>query len=114
MDLKKLLSVKYLSLMMLLICIETLAQYYLKKQVNIADSYIGLIIGCLGYVGVGIVYYLFLTSKMNLTLANNIWNLGTALTVTLVGIFMFGETMTVINWLGLVLALGGVYLLSLR
>ena len=51
---------------------------------------------------------------MNLTLANNIWNLGTALTVTLVGIFMFGETMTATNWLGLVLALGGVYLLSLR
>ena len=51
---------------------------------------------------------------MKLTLANNVWNIGTAITVTLVGLIMFGEEMKTINWEGLGLALLGVYLLSMH
>ena len=114
MEIKKILSVKYIFLLLLLISIETAAQYFLKKQVDAKNSYLNLALGCFGYVGVGIVYYLFLTSKMKLTLANNVWNIGTAITVTFVGLIMFGEEMKTINWEGLGLALLGVYLLSMH
>ena len=98
----------------LLISIETVAQYFPKKQVESKNSYINLLLGCLGYIGVGVVYYLFLTSKMKLTLANNVWNVGTAITVTLVGVLLFGEEVRLLNWEGLILALLGVYFLSVR
>ena len=114
MEFLKLLSFKYVVLLLLLISIETTAQYFLKKQVESKNSYINLLLGCLGYIGVGVVYYLFLTSKMKLTLANNVWNVGTAITVTLVGVLLFGEEVRLLNWEGLLLALLGVYLLSIR
>jgi len=114
MEFLKLFSFKYVVLLLLLISIETAAQYFLKKQVESNNSYINLLLGCLGYIGVGVVYYLFLTSKMKLTLANNVWNVGTAITVTLVGVLLFGEEVKLVNWEGLMLALLGVYFLSLR
>lgn len=114
MVLYKFFTPKYITLLFLLIGIETVAQYFLKQQTNIANSKVDLMLGCISYMAVGLVYYLFLTSKTNLTLANNVWNVGTAITVTLVGVVMFNEKISLLNWFGLLMALSGVYLLSLK
>ena len=79
-------------LLIIIICLETLAQYFLERRVKTKDVRY-LLSGIVAYAGVAYVYYLMLRSGNKLAVANAFWNAGTGLTVTIVGWLMFGQNL---------------------
>ena len=98
-------------LLIIIICLETLAQYLLEKRVKTKDIRY-LLSGIVAYAGVAYVYFLMLRSGSKLAVANAFWNAGTGLTVTLVGWLMFGQKLTSRQIIGLVVTIIGISILN--
>ena len=95
----------------LIIALETFSQYCIQKRVE-TKKFFYLILGMLGYGGVAYVYYLMLNAGNKLAIANATWNVGTGLTVTLVGWLAFNQKLTMKQILGLIISITGVILLN--
>ena len=69
----------------------------------------------LGVVATGIAYYLFAIGLFNVSSSTAVTlSLAEPLTATLLGVFLLGEYMSSLSWLGLVLVLLGIGVLILR
>ena len=98
-------------LLILIICLETLAQYFLERKVKTKDIRY-LFFGIIAYAGVAYIYYLMLKSGSKLAVANAFWNAGTGLTVTIVGWLMFGQKLTMRQVAGLIITTIGITILN--
>lgn len=68
----------------------------------------------LGVVATGVAYYLFAIGLFNVSSSTAVTlSLGEPLTATLLGVFLLGEYMSNVSWLGLVLVLLGIGVLIL-
>ena len=98
-------------LLIIIICLETLAQYFLERRVKTKEVRY-LLSGIVAYAGVAYVYYLMLRSGSKLAVANAFWNAGTGLTVTIIGWLMFGQKLTMRQVLGLIITTIGITILK--
>ena len=98
-------------LLILIIFLETLAQYFLERKVKTKDVKY-LLSGIVAYAGVAYIYYLMLKAGSKLAIANAFWNAGTGLTVTIVGWLMFGQKLTMRQLVGLVVTTIGITILN--
>lgn len=90
----------YIGLLITVISIETLAQFFLQKMV-INKNNIHLIIGIILYALGGYVYYLLLKRGTKLPIANGWKTLGTYLTVIIMAVFIFEQRVTIKEILGI-------------
>ena len=98
-----------LTLVGIILC-ETTAQYFLQKRVK-ASNNIYLITGMTFYAIVGLIYYFMLKNGEKLAIANTLWNAGTAVTIPIIGYFIFKQTLTKKQIFGMIIVLLGVSLL---
>lgn len=88
---------------------ETVAQYLLnhsaKKKKN-EPFIIPLIFGMFMYSIVGLIYFFILRHIERISLANAVWNAGTAITITILGIIIFKEKLGIKE-------IGGILLITL-
>lgn len=99
--------IKTLVLLFSLIIVETGAQYVAHEpKYNVLYCMIL-------YSIVGLLYRYFLKSANNtkLAVANTIWNIGTELTVAVVGILILRENLTIKQWFGIISCIFGIFLL---
>ena len=97
----------------LTIILETCAQTFLKRSTESKDNKKKFILaGCLFYSLVGYSYYYLLSSDIELTFANNLWNIGTTITIMMAGILFFQEKLNVKRLIGLILTVIGVSLIG--
>ena len=94
----------------LIIVVETFAQYLLNLGAK-SNNKKNLIAGMMVYSIVGLVYYFILLKIDEVTIANSVWNAGTAIAVTLLGYIVFKDKIGYTQLLGIVLITGGAFLL---
>lgn len=102
---------RFLILLLFIIFSETIAQYFLRVNVD-SNNNLNLIIGMLFYCLVGYIYFLLLQNGKKLAIANSFWNAGTGITVALTGYLFFKETLDYIQIIGLILTIIGITLLG--
>ena len=93
---------------------ETAAQTFLEKGIKGKYKYSFLVLGLLLYVAVGIIYYFMLKDGSKMAIANALWNAGTSVLVALVGYLIFGQELSKSELVGLVLIVGGVFLMGIK
>ena len=98
-------------LLILIISLETLAQFFLEKRVK-TDNFMYLLSGILAYGTLAYVYYLLLNHGNKLAIANAFWNAGTGLTVTIIGWLLFDQKLSNKQILGLLITTVGITLLN--
>lgn len=89
----------YIALLIGVVVIETLAQFFLQKKVNTGDGH-HLLFGIMFYALGGYLYYLLLARGAKLPIANGWRTAGTYLTVILMAIFIFDQRVTLKEVLG--------------
>ena len=57
------------------------------------------------------IFYKSLSTN-SMTVMNILWDVSSDVLVTVIGIFVFGETLSPLQWLGMVLAIAGITLLG--
>ena len=98
-------------LLILIIAVETLAQYFLESADRTYNDLI-LLAGISTYGLVGLLYYYILKTGDKLAVANAIWNAGTGVTVTIIGTLLFKQKLKTIQIVGLILSIIGFSLLQ--
>ena len=97
-------------LIILIIAVESLAQSSFQLSIN-KKSWLFLFIGVGMYCIASLLYYIILKYKTKLTIGNALWNIGTIVSVTFISVFLFKQSLHLYQWIGLVLACIGVYLM---
>jgi multidrug transporter EmrE-like cation transporter len=97
-----------LAVVAVLVALETGAQACLQKGIQTRQM---LIPGIILYAMVGAVYFRLLIRGEKLAVANALFNAGTVVSITLMGVFMFGQKLTAAEWGGVGLSLGSVVFL---
>ena len=102
-----------------LITLESLAQWFLKKSITVIPANVNpvninpvnlnnyAIFGIILYSIVGYIYRLLLLNGVKLSIANIIWNAGTTITILLIGNLYFGEKLTPYQLFGCILIIIG-------
>ena len=108
-------SIWALLLVLGLIGLETCGQSAL--QASLLDdaginSRLGFLAGVTAYAGVGVLYAFLLRTGKQMGVADALWNAGTGITVVAVGIFVFHQSLTTRNCIGILLALSSVGFLA--
>jgi multidrug transporter EmrE-like cation transporter len=95
-----------------IVLLESIAWYYLKKY-TVSNEVSDLLLGTVSYslIAFLIAKILYLGS-VNLGVANAYWNVLSTICIALIGVFFYNETYSLSACMGMVLALGGIYLLS--
>ena len=93
-----------------LIVFETIAQGFLQNYVN-NDRVVNYALGVAGYAVVGGLYYYLLKVGNKLAVANSYFNSGSAIGITLLGWLYFDQSLTLRQWIGVVVTLIGTSLL---
>ena len=101
----------YKFIIILLGCIiaESTAQYFTQKTIVSSDMKY-LFIGMLIYSFVAVLYYLLLKEGTKLALANTFWNVGTTISVALVGYLIFNQSLNYKQIFGIFITILGVSL----
>lgn len=97
-------------LVIILTLIETISQYHLKlyDESSFVKYYI---MGIFGYVIIAtILAHTFMFEKMGLV--NHIWNIGSSISVVLIGYLYFNEQLTVYQLLGVSFGVVGILLMG--
>ena len=100
---------KTLQILIGIVGMESLAQYFLQKQVK-STNMMYLIGGAICYSCVALGYYLILKSGVKMALADAFFNAGSQLMITIIGFFIFGQSLTYKQLIGIILILIGVKL----
>lgn len=96
-----------------LVLLECFAQYCLQKNVEYkTDFTIFLVLGIISYSIIAYIYYKILSSGEKLANANIYWNVSTIAIVTLMGVFLFKQKITVKEIIGILIAITGVVIVS--
>ena len=96
------------SLLILIICIEATSMAFLRKSaLSPAGSGKWLALGTLGYAVVAMVFREVLKFA-SMARANALWDAGSIVLVTLVGKFMYHETYSTRQWVGVGFAVAAV------
>ena len=93
-----------------IIAVESLAQSSLQLSVD-KNSWLFLFIGVGMYCLASLLYYIILKYRTKLTIGNALWNIGTIISVTFISVFLFKQSLHLYQWIGLVLACVGIYLM---
>jgi uncharacterized membrane protein len=94
-----------------LIFSETFSQFALEKMIT-TNNFIYLLLGCIGYVVVALLYFLVLKSGQKLAIANVIWNIGSSISVFIIGTFYFKQKISFKQLIGIALAIFAGLLLN--
>ena len=101
-------TLSVLAIIALMVALETAAQTCLGKGIQQQDM---IIPGVILYALVGVAYFRLLLSGEKLAVANALFNAGSVVSVTLVGLFAFGQKLTGTQWGGVGLSLSSVFFL---
>ena len=88
--------------------LEVLAQYLLKFGIT---SYLYAFSGVIMYAFLAIIYYYILKSKINIGIANALWNSCSNILVPLIDYIVFNTKLTLKQCLGLLITTIGIMLL---
>lgn len=102
----------YIFLILLIVLFESIAQFHIKKS-RITNNIIFLLIGILAYTIVCLLLkkcYEFET--MGIT--NFVWSILSIVSIILIGVFSFDETITKYDIMGMVICSIGLYLIFLK
>lgn len=99
---------KQIMALILVIILETGAVTMLREGVDKHGYIVG---GILLYIFVAIVFYYILSLGAGVAVTNGLWNAGSIVTISLVGIIMFHEHLQWNHYLGLGLGVFSVVLL---
>lgn len=88
----------------LLLALESGAEALLKTSAQNKRA-LSLLGGVGLYAVVGLAFGMLLRVNSNLTLMNALWQTGNLVVVTLIGVLVFGESLTVVQWIGVALAI---------
>ena len=88
--------------------LEVLAQFLLKFGIT---SYVYAVFGVLLYSVLAIVYFYILQSKINIGIANALWNSCSNILIPLIDYMVFNTKLTLKQCLGLVITTIGILLL---
>jgi multidrug transporter EmrE-like cation transporter len=94
-----------------LVLAESGAQYFLQKAVS-HNRVFNIGVGVLLYAIVAIVYYTLLKSGDPMALANSVWNAGTEISIALLGLMVFRQKLSVVQWIGLAVTITGINMLG--
>jgi len=100
----------FIALLVGIIISETSAQYFLQQRVN-SDNNLYLVLGIIFYALVAGLYYGILQRGQKLAIANSLWNAGTEITVALLGLFIFKQSLSIKQLIGIVFTILGINLL---
>jgi small multidrug resistance pump len=89
-------------LLIIIIIVESLSLALLAAGVKYSNNI--YILGILGYALVAFIFYLILKTKKPLTKANTLWNIGSIVLITLIGLIIFKEKIDIYQSIGLLLA----------
>lgn len=92
---------KQILLLVFLILSETFAAASLREAAEKRGYIAG---GIIGYVIVALLFFLLLNLGTGVALTNGLWNAGSLITITLVGVMVFGENLKWNHYLGIGLA----------
>ena len=98
-------------LLLIIIGIETLAQYFLELSSK-KQNHLILLAGIISYSLVGLVYYYILKTGDELAIANSLWNAGSGITVTIIGTLLFNQKLKKLQIVGIIISIIGVSLLQ--
>jgi len=90
----------YIGLLVAVIAIETIAQFFLQKMVDTNGKH-NLALGIIFYAFGGYLYYLLLKRGTKLPIANGWRTAGTYLTVIVMAVFIFEQRLTIKELLGI-------------
>lgn len=107
-------SLKQIIIILTLITSETIAQSFLNNGVTehfkFLSKNVSIFAGIISYGIVAYIYYLLIQSitKDNkgvnaLNIANTIWNVGIQISIAIISWAVFGQSMTIKNWIGIIL-----------
>jgi multidrug transporter EmrE-like cation transporter len=100
---------KTIQILIGIVGLESLAQYFLQKQVK-STNMLYLVGGSICYSCVALGYYLILKSGVKMALADAFFNAGSQLMITIIGFFIFGQRLNYKQILGIIFILIGVKL----
>jgi multidrug transporter EmrE-like cation transporter len=97
--------------LLLLITVELITVSLIKKwSTNKNDMY--LVLGIIGYMMVGLLFSYILTIEKEIIIVNTLWQIANILLVSAIGFFVFKESLTPMQTVGVTLAILSVFLLS--
>ena len=97
----------------ILVLLECFAQYCLQKNVEYkTDFTIFLVLGIISYSVIAYIYYKILSSGEKLANANIYWNVSSIAIITLMGVFLFRQKITVKEIIGILVAIIGVVIVG--
>ncbi len=100
----------FIYLILFIIIIEGVAQYFLQKHVDLKELHY-LIIGLLLYSVVAYVYYHILRQGQQIVVATTLWAVGSMIVGAFTGLFLFNQKITVRMLFGLTFVFIGAYLM---
>ena len=107
-------DLKLTFILLIIISFETLAQYFLQEGVNSdtnKNTKINVCIGVIFYALVGITYYFILLQHKKIAIANSLWNAGTGISITVLGLLVFKQRASIQQLMGIVIIIIGTTLL---
>ncbi len=97
--------------LLLLITVELITVSLIKKwSTDKNDMY--LVLGIIGYMMVGLLFSYILTIEKEIIIVNTLWQIANILLVSAIGFFVFKESLTPMQAVGITLAILSVFLLS--
>lgn len=97
--------------LLLLITVELITVSLIKKwSTDKNDMY--LVLGIIGYMMVGLLFSYILTIEKEIIIVNTLWQIANILLVSAIGFFVFKESLTPMQAVGVTLAILSVFLLS--
>lgn len=97
--------------LLLLITVELITVSLIKKwSTDKNDMY--LVLGIIGYMMVGLLFSYILTIEKEIIIVNTLWQIANILLVSAIGFFVFKESLTPIQAVGVTLAILSMFLLS--
>lgn len=103
-------NVIFYGLLILIIFLEFIAQYFLSKSI-IDSSNIFLIIGLFSYMLIAYLYYLLLQKSNRISTANALWNIFSTVGIALVGYLFLSEKFTTKEVIGFIVIFIGSILI---
>lgn len=105
-------DVKSVSLLIILVILEILSVSSLKYW-SVEKNNIFLYLGILGYLSVGILFAYILYTHSNMTVINALWQVLNIILVSTVGILIYKEKLTNLQYIGIIFAIIATIIFSI-